>query len=157
MHRSKALVLTDLSIEDGSFAWKLCMDLVCLSYDGNLADAALVAAVSALMRLQLPGTRRIDDEIFITEGEDRGTDTSGACTRPLANDERVQETHSSRKQRRFQSFVKMPAFFACALRSRLVRFGGTVCFNYHSRLRQSAARAIRLSDPVKARCCCSAF
>lgn len=68
--RSGALVLTDLSIDDGSFAWKLCMDIVCLSYDGNLADAALIAAMGALMRLQLPGTRRVDDEIFLTEGEE---------------------------------------------------------------------------------------
>lgn len=46
------------------------MDIVCLSYDGNLADAALIAAMGALMRLQLPGTRRVDDEIFTTEGEE---------------------------------------------------------------------------------------
>ncbi|CAN0330229.1 unnamed protein product [Ectocarpus sp. 6 AP-2014] len=64
---SGALVLTDLAIDDGSFAWKLCMDIVCLSFDGNLADATLIAAMGALMRLQLPGTRRIDDEIFVTE------------------------------------------------------------------------------------------
>lgn len=62
-------MLTDLAIDDGSFAWKLCMDIICLSFDGNLADATLIAAMGALMRLQLPGTRRIDDEIFVTEGE----------------------------------------------------------------------------------------
>lgn len=62
-------MLTDLGIDDGSFAWKLCMDIVCLSFDGNLADAALIAAMGALMRLQLPGTRRIDDEVFVTNGE----------------------------------------------------------------------------------------
>lgn len=67
--RSGALVLTDLSIEDGSFAWKLSMDIVCLSYDGNLTDAALLAGMGALMRVYLPATKRIDDEIFITEGE----------------------------------------------------------------------------------------
>ncbi len=62
-------MLTDLGIDDGSFAWKLCVDIVCLSFDGNLADAALIAAVGALMRLQLPATRRIDNEIFVTKGE----------------------------------------------------------------------------------------
>lgn len=61
-------MLADLGIDDGCFAWKLCMDIVCLSFDGNLADAALIAAVGALMHLKLPGTRRIDDEIFITNG-----------------------------------------------------------------------------------------
>lgn len=68
-------MLTDLAIDDGSFAWKLCMDIVCLSYDGNLTDAVLIAAMGALMRLKLPGTRRIDDEMFITEGETHSTRT----------------------------------------------------------------------------------
>ena len=45
------------------------MDIVCLSFDGNVADAALVAAMGSLMRLKLPGTRRIGDEIFVTEGK----------------------------------------------------------------------------------------
>lgn len=61
--------MTDLSIDDGSVAWKLCMDIVCLSYDGNLADGSLMAAMSALMCLELPGTQRIDDEIVTTAGE----------------------------------------------------------------------------------------
>lgn len=69
VRRSGALVLTDLGIDDGCFAWKLCMDIVCLSFDGNLADTALVAAIGSLMRLNLPGTRRIGDEIFVTEGK----------------------------------------------------------------------------------------
>lgn len=68
--RSGALVLTELGIDDGSFAWKLCMDIVCLSFDGNLADASLIAAMAALLCVKLPGTQRIDDEIFVTEGED---------------------------------------------------------------------------------------
>ena len=65
-------MLTDLSIDDGSFAWKLCMDIVCLSYDGNLADASLMAAMGALMCLELPGTQRNEDEIVTTTGEDCG-------------------------------------------------------------------------------------
>lgn len=46
------------------------MDIVCLSYDGNLADGSLMAAMSALMCLELPGTQRIDDEIVTTAGEE---------------------------------------------------------------------------------------
>lgn len=72
LRRSGALVLTDLGIDDGSFAWKLCMDILCLSFDGNLADAALIAAMGSLMRLKLPGTRRIGDEVFVTKGKQRG-------------------------------------------------------------------------------------
>lgn len=67
--RSGALLLEDLSIEPGVHAWKLCMDIVCLSFDGNVADAGLVAAMAALMRLKLPATLQIGDELFITEGE----------------------------------------------------------------------------------------
>lgn len=69
--RSGALLLEDLSIEAGTHAWKLCMDIVCLSFDGNLADAALLAAMAALMRLKLPGIQMMDDEVFINDGEPR--------------------------------------------------------------------------------------
>lgn len=55
------------------------MDIVCLSYDGNLADASLIAAMGALMRLQLPGTQRVDDEIFVTEGEETRPSISIVC------------------------------------------------------------------------------
>ena len=48
------------------------MDIVCLSYDGNLADASLMAAMGALMCLELPGTQRNEDEIVTTTGEDCG-------------------------------------------------------------------------------------
>lgn len=66
--RSGALLLEDLSLEPGIHAWKLCIDIVCLSFDGNVADAGLVAAMAALMRLKLPATRQIGDELFITKG-----------------------------------------------------------------------------------------
>lgn len=58
------------------------MDIVCLSYDGNLTDAVLIAAMGALMRLKLPGTRRIDDEMFITEGKTHSTrtDSKNPCS-----------------------------------------------------------------------------
>lgn len=64
---SGALLLEDLSLEPGIHAWKLCIDIVCLSFDGNVADAGLVAAMAALMRLKLPATRQIGDELFITK------------------------------------------------------------------------------------------
>lgn len=85
--RSGALVLTELGIDDGSFAWKLCMDIVCLSFDGNLADAALIAAMGALLRLKLPGTRRIEDEIFVTEGKGHGV-----CESVFLTTERLLQT-----------------------------------------------------------------
>ena len=41
---TKVISLDDLCIEEGKSAWALRLDLVCLSYDGSVADAALVAA-----------------------------------------------------------------------------------------------------------------
>lgn len=70
------------------------MDIVCLSYDGNLADAALLAAMGALMRLKLPGTRRFEDEICITDGEDQA---NKRAAKPCCSAEELSRhtTHSS--------------------------------------------------------------
>lgn len=67
--------MEDLSIEPGAHAWKICMAIVCLSFDGNLADAALVAATAALMCLKLPRTQCLEDELFVTDGEFRLVNT----------------------------------------------------------------------------------
>ncbi|RUS34351.1 ribosomal protein S5 domain 2-type protein [Jimgerdemannia flammicorona] len=51
---SKVLSLTDLCIEPSKAVWVLYADVLCLSYDGNVLDASLLALVSALLDLQLP-------------------------------------------------------------------------------------------------------
>ncbi|XP_067040280.1 exosome complex component RRP43-like isoform X1 [Acropora muricata] len=45
--------LKDLCIAEGKLCWVLYVDIVCLSYDGNITDAALIAAVAALKNTQL--------------------------------------------------------------------------------------------------------
>ncbi|CAM9305738.1 unnamed protein product [Choristocarpus tenellus] len=67
--QSGAVLLEDLCINQGSHAWKICLDIVCLSYDGNLADASLIAAVAALLRLKLPDTIEVDGEIIVKSGK----------------------------------------------------------------------------------------
>ena len=45
---SKMLDLSDLCISEGKAVWVLYADIVCLSDDGNVFDAALLAFVSAM-------------------------------------------------------------------------------------------------------------
>lgn len=45
--------LKDLCILEGKLCWVLYVDVVCLSYDGNITDASLIAAIAALKNTQL--------------------------------------------------------------------------------------------------------
>ncbi|PFH48998.1 hypothetical protein AMATHDRAFT_148629 [Amanita thiersii Skay4041] len=51
---SDMLSLRSLCIEPGKAAWVLYVDATCLSYDGNVFDAALLAMVAALINTRLP-------------------------------------------------------------------------------------------------------
>ncbi|CAM9365293.1 unnamed protein product, partial [Phaeothamnion confervicola] len=67
---SRAVRLADLCIESGRSAWKVCIDLVCVAHEGNVADTAALAAVAALGALRLPDTMLGDDgAVMIKEGE----------------------------------------------------------------------------------------
>ena len=63
----------DLCILEGKAVWKLCLDLTCLNYEGNLYDAALLAAIVALKDLTLPVpiTREGFSDILISEERTR--------------------------------------------------------------------------------------
>jgi len=58
---SGALDLSDLSIVSGASCWVIYADLLCLNFDGNLADCALLALMQALRRLRLPDTEVVED------------------------------------------------------------------------------------------------
>ena len=47
-NRSHILPLTSLSIHPNKAAWVLYVDAICINYDGNAFDAALIAMVEAL-------------------------------------------------------------------------------------------------------------
>ncbi|XP_047500481.1 exosome complex component RRP43-like [Penaeus chinensis] len=60
---SGMLDLTELCIVNNKYVWCLYCDIVCLNYDGNLTDAALVALVAALQNVRLPATSfDLDDQ-----------------------------------------------------------------------------------------------
>ena len=50
----RALDLAQLCIEPGRFAYRLAVRLVCISEDGNLVDAAVLAVTRALLVAKLP-------------------------------------------------------------------------------------------------------
>ncbi len=52
--RGQVLDREQLCIIEGQAAWKLRLDLVCVSFAGSLVDAALMAAEAALRDLRLP-------------------------------------------------------------------------------------------------------
>jgi len=53
--------LEDLCIVEGKLSWVLYADIMCLSYDGNITDACLIAAVAALQNTRLHAVT-IDEE-----------------------------------------------------------------------------------------------
>ena len=63
LNASTVFNLKQLCIEKGQFAFRLKISGVCISHDGNLADAFLLAAVFALMHSNLPGTKIENDEV----------------------------------------------------------------------------------------------
>lgn len=44
----------ELCVTEGQAAWKLRLDVTCFSHDGNLTDAALIAATAALQDVHIP-------------------------------------------------------------------------------------------------------
>lgn len=61
--------LQDLCIEEGNCAWQLNIDVVCLDYDGNAEDTALLAIAAALRTVRLPKTVISEDGIVSITAE----------------------------------------------------------------------------------------
>lgn len=59
--------LKSLSIIEGSTCWKLHIDIYILDFDGNIMDAACLAAVCALLTTRIPSVNSINGEIHIDE------------------------------------------------------------------------------------------
>lgn len=51
---SNCVALEELCIQEEKVAWVLYCDMVCLDYDGNVVDAAVIALLSALKNVSLP-------------------------------------------------------------------------------------------------------
>ena len=57
IRESKMIELADLCIEEGKKVWMINIDIHVVDYDGNLFDAANIAAVTALKTTALPAKR----------------------------------------------------------------------------------------------------
>ncbi|KAK7085188.1 Exosome complex component RRP43 [Halocaridina rubra] len=68
---SKMLNLEELCIKSNKLAWCLYCDVVCLNYDGNLLDAALVSFMAALQNVKLPEVTYDEETERIHVGLDR--------------------------------------------------------------------------------------
>lgn len=51
--RSDTLPLSSLCIQPGKSAWTLYVDAVCINYDGNVLDAAVIAMIAALKNSEM--------------------------------------------------------------------------------------------------------
>ncbi|EAL23044.1 hypothetical protein CNBA8110 [Cryptococcus deneoformans B-3501A] len=58
---SKTIPLSSLLIAPGKAAWVLYIDVVCINYDGNAFDAAVLAVMAALRNTRLPKAVYDDD------------------------------------------------------------------------------------------------
>jgi len=68
IRESKAIDTEKLCITPGKKVFVVFVDVYVLNYDGNLIDAAALAAVSALMNTKMPNFEVKDDEVIIKQG-----------------------------------------------------------------------------------------
>lgn len=70
LYRCGVVRREDLCIAEGRHVWKLNVDIQCLSHEGSLGDACILAAASALADVKLPATAvDKDEEVIILPGE----------------------------------------------------------------------------------------
>ncbi|OUM69624.1 hypothetical protein PIROE2DRAFT_2494, partial [Piromyces sp. E2] len=67
----KIIDLDKLCISEKNAVWVLYIDVVCISYDGNIFDAALFSIISALKNLKLPEVTFIEEEGKVEATEEK--------------------------------------------------------------------------------------
>ena len=68
IRESQAIDTEKLCIEPGKKVFVVFVDVYVLNHDGNLIDAAALAAVAALMNTKMPNYEVKDDEVVIKQG-----------------------------------------------------------------------------------------
>lgn len=63
--------LDKLCISEKNAVWVLYIDVICISYDGNIFDAALFSIISALSSLRLPEVTFIEEEGKVEASEEK--------------------------------------------------------------------------------------
>ncbi|KAM7436232.1 Exosome complex component RRP43 [Porites harrisoni] len=76
--------LEDLCIAEGKLCWVLYVDIMCLSYDGNITDACLIAAVAALQNTRLHSVK-IDEETQTPEPSEKKEVSLNLRQHPVAS------------------------------------------------------------------------
>ncbi|KAI8807404.1 ribosomal protein S5 domain 2-type protein [Cladochytrium replicatum] len=67
--RSGVVNLNKLCIASGAAVWVLYADIVCLNYDGNVLDTALIALISALSTVRLPSATFTTKDLTVRVSE----------------------------------------------------------------------------------------
>lgn len=65
LNDSDCIDLEKLCIVEGKLSWCLYMDLTCLDFDGNVAEACILAATAALANLTLPKVSTEEEKINV--------------------------------------------------------------------------------------------
>lgn len=65
LSNSNCVDLEKLCIEEAKLCWCLQLDLTCLDYDGNLAEACVLAATAALSSLTLPKVSTAEGKVDV--------------------------------------------------------------------------------------------
>lgn len=71
MRRSRALDTEGLCIVAGEKVWSVRVDIHFLDHDGNLVDAACIAAITALLHFRRPDVTVVGEEVTIHTLEQR--------------------------------------------------------------------------------------
>ncbi len=61
----RAIPLEELAIEPGKTVWRIYVDVYVLNHDGNVADAAMLAAMAALMAARMPALVKQGDTVRV--------------------------------------------------------------------------------------------
>ncbi|KAF9387532.1 Exosome complex component RRP43 [Podila verticillata] len=76
LKESNVLDLKDLCIEEGKAVWSLWVDVVCVSYDGNIYDAALTSVMAALGNVRIRNPTYEEGIVKVSGAEDLSDDNS---------------------------------------------------------------------------------
>ena len=67
LKRSNMIDLTRLCIQEGEFAFRLRVSILCLSHAGNLVDACVQALTAALLSTLIPAVKVDNDRVVVDE------------------------------------------------------------------------------------------
>ncbi|XP_072040449.1 exosome complex component RRP43-like [Amphiura filiformis] len=80
---AKVVDLETLCIQEEKLCWVLFCDMMCLDYDGNIADACMIALIAALKNVMLPSVS-IDSDTGLATVSDTKTEALNVKAHPVA-------------------------------------------------------------------------